>query len=80
MATRTDKFGNPYQLKLAQTKVSRRGGDVIDGVFRTFVKIGGASYGIEISNANKSDKNGNQGMWVKVTKYKPRPVNRNNGF
>ena len=67
---RNDRFGNPYQLKFAETVVNKKSGEVIDGAFKTYFEIGGKLYKCEVSPGAKEGKRGKGGVWVKMTKVK----------
>lgn len=71
--TRTDRFGNTTVLKKAGTVVNKKGGEIVDGCFKTYLEVTGKSgkpelIKVEISPCNTEDKNGNPAMWVKFTK------------
>ena len=63
---KTDRFGNPYQLKLAKQVTNRRTGEEVNA-FKTYVELGGKLYAIEICEAHATDTR-EGGMWVKVTR------------
>ena len=65
-----DRFGNPYQLKLAETVVNKKSGEVINNNFATYFELGGKLYKVEVSPAQKEGKRGNGGVWIKVTQRK----------
>ncbi len=62
----TDRFGNPYQLKLAKQVVNKRTGEEVNA-HKCFVELGGKLYEISICEANPTDKR-EGGLWVKVTR------------
>lgn len=75
-----DRFGRPYQLKFAPQVFNRKSGEVMDHIYKTSVELGGKTYQIEVSPAQKTKEIRGverQGMWVKVTrddqKSAPRP-------
>lgn len=64
----SDRFGNPMQLKFAKEVVNKKTGDVVANCFSAYFELGGKLYKIEASPANKEGKNGEHGIWLKVTR------------
>ena len=62
----TDRFGNPFQLKLAKQVINRKTGEEVNA-HKCFVELGGKLYEISICEANATDKR-EGGLWVKITK------------
>ena len=68
---RTDKFGNPYQLKLAGQVTNKKSGEIIENAFKCYFEAsGGKLYKVEVGMANKQTKDGRNGVWVKMTSVK----------
>jgi hypothetical protein len=63
-----DRFGNAYQLKTAYEVVNKKSGELIADHFKCSIEIGGKLYRIETSPRLKETKNGNNAIWVKVTR------------
>lgn len=63
---KTDRFQNPYQLKVAEAVLDKKSGQVLP-IFKTYVELAGKLYKIEISECKKETKHGRGGMWCKVT-------------
>lgn len=73
--TRTDRFGNPTQLKRAKAKKDRKSGEILP-IYQTYVEVGGKLLKVEISDNKKDYPDGLPSMWVKFTSVKKQQQNR----
>ncbi len=75
--TRTDRFGNPYELRRMNAVINKSSGEEVDGAFVGYVEIKGDLYKIETSSMSEDKmKNGKHQRWMKVTKKPKRQNNR----
>ena len=73
---KSDKYGNPYQLKTAEAVVNKKTGEVIETAYKTYFELGGKLYKIEISRRDKETKSGNPAVWVKCTQVKKQQAHK----
>lgn len=67
--TRTDRFGNAFEVKRLTQVTNKKTGEVIQGCFKGYVEIKGQLYKIETSPMSEEKmKNDLHQRWMKVTK------------
>lgn len=69
---RTDRFGNPTELKRMYRAVNKKTGEEVEGAYVTYFEIAGKRYKIETSPCTTQKEGKPHQRWAKVTRIQKR--------